>query len=498
MKKAIIIPITLLLCLCLCSCKDTALSIEKNTNKYERILSELHKRGQFNGNALILENGEIAFQGAFGIRSIDPLDSLNLNTAFRLGSISKTFTSAAIMILNEQGKLSYDQDVREFLPELPYEGITIRNLLNHTSGIPDYMELMDTHWKRDLDFENPEKAISGNEDILKMLVEFQPPLLFKPMEKWEYSNTGYVLLAIIVSRVSQSSFADFLAENIFKPAGMDNTCVYRYVQGPDINMPNRAFGFSEGLLGKLTWVDYHYLNHAQGDGGIYSTLGDLLNWDRILYTDKIVSEETKREAFTPAVLTDGSETPYGFGWFIEESSAGKRVVQHSGGWVGFINHFYREIDADNCIILLTNNSSFNNTQDLLIKVMQNQPFEMPKIKGFKKVGDLAMTQGADAAIDLYKVMKSDSSDYYIIDERQMNVIGYELLNADRVEDALKVFKLNIEENPNSANAYDSYGDGLLKIGDTLNALLNFKRTVELDSSFWIAKEKITKLSKVKK
>lgn len=491
--------ISIVLLIFLMSCNQTIKPTNKGDNKYEQFFLELHKRGQFNGNALVFEKGEIAFQGSFGIRSIDPIDSLNINSVFRLGSISKTFTAAAIMILKEQGKLNYDQDIRDFIADIPYNGITIRHLLNHTSGLPDYPNLMDTYWKRELDFENPAKAVSGNEDAIKMLIEKKPPVHFKPMEKWEYSNTGYMLLATIVSRVSQMPFESFLDQHIFKPAGMSSTSVYKYMDGNDENMPNRVFGFNEGLVGKYTSTDYHYLNRTNGDGGVYSTLGDLLKWDRILHTNKILSEESINEAFTTTTLSNGEQTPYGFGWFVEKSLSGKKVVQHSGGWVGFITFFHREIEENNCIILLTNNSSsYFNIISEITNIMHNKPYKLPKIKGMYKVGNMAMKYGADSAITFYKVLKNDSSEYYEFDERQLNVIGYELLSAHKSYDAVKFFKLNVDENPNSPNAYDSYGDGLLEIGDTLNALINFKTTLNLNSSFWITKEKINKLEQINK
>ena len=148
--------------------KKSETKTETNTNKYSSYLSKVNGRGQFNGNALIVEDGEIVFQGAFGIGNFDPIDSLKLNSVFRLGSVSKQFTAMGIMILKEDGKLTYEQDIRDFIPELPYKGITIRHLLNHTSGLPDYTRLMNEHWKVELAYDNPERFISGNEDIIKI------------------------------------------------------------------------------------------------------------------------------------------------------------------------------------------------------------------------------------------------------------------------------------------------------------------------------------------
>jgi len=293
---------------------------EAHSNKFAQYLSEAHARDQFNGAALVFEDGKVVYQGAFGIRSIDPIDSLDLNSQFRLASVSKQFTAMAIMILKEGHKLRYDQDIRDFIPEPPCAGITIRHLLHHVSGLPDYEPLMDQHWKTDLQFDDPARYTDGNAEIIRMLVEKKPPVQFKPGEKWQYSNTGYNLLGTIVARASGVSFAEYTQKHIFGPANMSHTVMYDFVIGPDPKMSDRAYGFQTEWNGTdRTAADSHYLNYGQGEDGVYSTVGDLLKWDRILYTDKLVSKATLEEAFTPGVLNNGDSTDYGFGWFIQKT-----------------------------------------------------------------------------------------------------------------------------------------------------------------------------------
>lgn len=466
---------------------------EIRDNKYEEFLTQAHANGQFNGNALILKDGKIEFQGSFGIGNIDPVDPLNLNSIFRLGSVSKQFTAMGIMKLKENGKLTYDQDVRDFIPELPYAGITIRHLLNHVSGLPNYTRLMMKNWKTDLKFDDPERFISGNNDIIKMLAEKKPAINFKPLEKWEYSNTGYVLLASIVAQTSGMPFEKYLQEQIFEPAKMSNTVVYNYISGSDSQMPNRVYGFSVGLNGTdLISSDSHYLNPAQGDGGIYSTLDDLLKWDRILYDNMFISEETKEEAFTPAILNNGDTTSYGFGWFIDKSSTGKKVVRHGGRWVGFRAYIYREIEENNCIIILTNNSSryLRSVVEPLKNILHNQAYEFPKLAISETIGEVVMNKGANAAIEQYKKLKSNKPDEYDFAENQLNRLGYQLMQLDRVHEAIEIFRLNKEEFPQSANTYDSFGDALLASGDTTQSIINFKKALAMDSTFSATKEKI--------
>ena len=477
-----------------CGQKKNTSEINNKTqaDKYRSYLTELHNRGQFNGNALIIEHGEIVFQGAFGISNFNPVDSLRLNSVFRLGSVSKQFTAMGIMMLKEEGKLDYEQDIREFIPELPYKGISIRNLLNHTSGLPDYSRTMNELWKTDLAYDDPQKFISGNEDILKMLSEHTPPVHFGPGEKWEYSNTGYNLLATIISRVSGTPFSDYLQKHIFIPAKMHHTSVYKYIPGFDAKMPNRVFGFGTKFKGNEKFsTDSHYLNAAYGEGGIYSTLGDLMKWDSILYTDTLVSMKTLEEAFSPGKLNNGKKTDYGFGWFIGVSPNGKKVVKHMGGWAGFLTNIYRETGEKNCIITLTNNNSrYFNVDDGLIAILHNKSPRIPRLFIADVVGKKVQTEGIEAAIDYYKKLKSEHGEEYVFNEYELNFLGYELLEDKKVDAALGIFKLNQEEYPNSANVYDSYGDALLARGDTVNALKNFRKVEAMDATFLDIQKKI--------
>ncbi len=471
-------------------------SKEVKNNKFEAFLSEVYKRGQFNGNALILKDGEIVYQGAYGIGNIDPVDSLTLNSVFRIGSVSKQFTAMGIMILKDKGKLSYDQDIRDFIPELPYEGITVRHLLNHVSGLPDYTRMMNMNWKPELKKNDPKKIVSGNEDLIKIFAQEKPEVYFKPKEKWEYSNTGYVLLASIVSRASGISFEQFLKEHIFNPAGMENTSVYNYVYGKDSQMPKRVYGFKTELNGiDRVSKDYHYLNGIAGDGGIYSTISDLLKWDRVLYTEKLVSKSTLEEAFTPVTLNNGVVENYGFGWRITESPNGKKVVSHSGGWVGFSSYIYREIEENNCIVFLSNNSTnyLGGVINPLINMLHDLPYDMPKLSIREVIGKTIINDGIDAAVKQYKNLKDNESEFYDFKEKQLNFLGYQLLEMDLANEAVEVFRINKEEYPQSANTYDSYGDALLAIGDKTKALLNFKKAYELDSTLLETKKKISQL-----
>jgi len=323
-------------------------------NSYALLIEDFQSKGLLNGNVLVAENGKIVYQSAFGLSDFDPVDSLTLDAQFRLASVSKNFTAMAILTLVSQGKIAIDDTLSAYIPELPYEGITIRNLLNHTSGIPDYEKLFEEKWKPELASNDRARFISGNEDVIKLLVEFSPEISFAPGEKWEYSNTGYVLLATIVTRISGISFPEYLAENIFSQAGITQTLVFNPIEVSPMN--HRVSGFK---LENNNFVsrDIHFLNPVQGDGGIYSTVGDLFTWNQYLYNQTLIPDSLLQTAYTSGTLNNGEETGYGFGWGVGESPDGEKAVMHSGGWVGFSTYFYRDLENHHAIIILTNNSS---------------------------------------------------------------------------------------------------------------------------------------------
>jgi CubicO group peptidase (beta-lactamase class C family) len=206
----------------------------------------------------------------------------------------------------------------------------------------------------DLDVDDPARFISGNEDIVEVLVSLTPAVSFAPGEQWEYSNTGYVLLATIIIRVSGIPFDEYLESHVFSKAGLTHTLVFDPINVSPIQ--DQAYGFRSTESGNVL-NDVHFLNPVQGDGGIYSTLDDLFMWDQYLYNQKIVSPEQLQAAYSSGTLNNGEETGYGFGWGIEKNPKGEKVLAHSGGWVGFSTYFYRDISEGNTIIVLTNNTS---------------------------------------------------------------------------------------------------------------------------------------------
>jgi len=345
------------------------------------------------------------------------------------------------MKLKEAGKLDYNQKVNTILPDFPYPDITVKHLLHHTSGLADYERLMAYNWKP---ADTDKKYILGNDEIIEAFYEVNPKLNFKTGEKWEYSNTGYMFLASIVEKISGQHFRVFLKEQIFDPLEMNNTMLYKYQEAEDTNMPNRVFGYEKALNQKdLKLNDYHVLNHVRGDGAIYSTLEDLYKWNMALSNHKIISKTYLDEAFTPGKLNNGEETRYGYGWFIQ-SKTKPRIVNHSGGWVGFGTYLYNEVDDKSGWIMLTNNSN-DNLRDIGVgigNIIANEPYEIPKISGETVLAKKILSEDIDKGIALYHEIKKDTTTYQV-GENNLNQLGYLLLQNGNLKESLKIFKLNI-------------------------------------------------------
>jgi N-acyl-D-amino-acid deacylase len=268
-----------------------------------------------------------------------------------------------ILILQEKGMLQLDDDSKKFIPELPYKGISIRHLMTHTSGIPEYFDIFQ-RYKTPLD-------TLTNEKLLILLATYKPALDFITGTKWNYCNTNYVLLVSIIERASKMPIDAFIKKYIAAPLGLKDTYVY-HVLMPSVP-PNHVYGFEEtGETKKPN--DLTVFDGVVGDGNVYSSVEDLYKWEQSLYTEKLVKKKTMAQAFEPVKLKDGTIYPYGFGWFIENEKEQKFF--HTGGWAGFINLIYRDVKNNRTIILLSSGS--NGTANKVTKnFMQSSALNIP-------------------------------------------------------------------------------------------------------------------------
>lgn len=481
---------------CFFSCKkETNSNVSEDTKReYEKFVDAMKTKGVSTGNILVYENGDVVFKSSNGLRSINPLDSLDLNSQFRLASVSKQFTGMAIMKLKEAGKLDYDQNVKTILTDFPYDNITVRQLLHHISGLTDYERIIAEHFVKE---DSTKQYILGNDEILDVYYRVNPELDFKTGEKWEYSNTGYLVLASIVEKVSGQHFRDFLKEQVTDPIGMTNTTLYKYQLDADSNMPNRVFGYRLALNQKDKIInDYDIVNDVRGDGGIYSTLEDLYKWNMALANHTIISKDYLDEAWYSGKTNDGEYTGYGFGWFLEYNPGEPTVVNHSGGWVGFVTFLHNDVDAKSGFIILTNDSgeNFRSIYSNIENLRAGEPYQIPRKSVYKEMAKRIYDKDVNTAITFYNSVKTDTTNYRV-NENDINQLGYLLINEDNLKAATKIFKLNMGEYPESANVYDSYGDALLMQGDSIQALEYFKKCFAMDNSLEYAKDKAEALEK---
>ncbi|MBK0379802.1 serine hydrolase domain-containing protein [Mucilaginibacter segetis] len=326
--------------------------------KIDEFMQHLHKVANFNGNVLVAKKGKIIYENTFGWANHLLRDSLTLNSQFELASISKTMTGTAILQLMERGKLKLDQDVKDFFPNFPYDGVTIRLLLTHRSGMMNYVYFLDNIYRtQHLD---QRKGIT-NAETMDMIAKYKPARFNKPDVRFLYNNSNFMVLGSIIEKVTGMSYAQYMKENIFKPIGMNHTAVYSKAVYDKI--PVDVVGHDRN-----SWkysVAQNYLDGPVGDKGIYSTVGDLYIFDQALRAGLLIKPRTQDSAYTARNPMIRGHFSYGYGWRIFEAP-GQKVIYHTGWWHGFRHIFLRDMKNDITIVLLGNvvNGSLLHLDDL--------------------------------------------------------------------------------------------------------------------------------------
>jgi len=318
---------------------------KKADPRYEDFVMRLHKKSSFNGNVLVAKKGKIIYQKAIGWADYLHRDSLKINSVFELASVSKPFTSVGIMMLVEDGKLRLDQNVKEFFPDFPYDSITVKLLLTHRSGMMNYVYFVDGLWKK---AKRDERPGITNQDVLKLIAEHKPNPYMKPDKKFHYNNSNYMILAAIIEKISGQKYSKYMAEKVFKPAGLKNTAVYSKAEYDKI--PVDVVGHDR------TWrrsVAQNFLDGPVGDKGVYSTIHDLFLFDRALRSGRLLKKASLDSMYKPYNEMQKGHFNYGFGWRTFDDQ-NKKVVYHTGWWHGFRHIYLRQLDEDITVILLSN------------------------------------------------------------------------------------------------------------------------------------------------
>lgn len=293
----------------------------------------------FNGSILVAKKGMVVYEQYSGYA--DPVlkkDSINPHSSFHLASVSKTFTAMAILKLWEQGKLGLNDSLNKYFADFPYPGITIKMLLNHRSGLPNYLHYLES-------FKWDKKQMVTNQDVLRSLYTLHPPLEFASGKHFAYCNTNYVLLALIIETVSGESYKTFLENQFFKPLRMNDTYVFT-PQDMSRSLPSYQWNNKK--------IPYEFLDVVYGDKNVYSTVRDMLKWNQALYPGNLFNRSTLDSAFAPYSFEKEGKRNYGLGWRMTLLDNGKKLLYHNGWWHGNNSVFIRLIDEQTVIIVLSN------------------------------------------------------------------------------------------------------------------------------------------------
>lgn len=303
-----------------------------------------------NGSVLVAKSGKIIYQNQFGWASRSPDTPLSDSSQFQLASASKPFTATAILQLYEKKKLRLDDAVKKYLKDFPYDSITIRMLLNQRSGLPNYVYLLDS-------FRSPADSFITNKQVAAYFATHHPELQATPGRRFQYSNSNYAFLALIIEKVSRKSFAEYMSDHIFLPCHMRNTFVWNAVDRS--TKPHQTRGYHGSDWKPVPPVPF---DGVSGDKGIYSTPYDLYLFDQALNHGLLLKEETLAEAYKGYSYEKPGVKNYGLGWRIKEFSNREKLIYHNGWWRGYNSSFERRPDLGICVVVLTNKynrSSYN-------------------------------------------------------------------------------------------------------------------------------------------
>lgn len=319
---------------------------KKGDQWINNFVDTLHKKHGFNGNVLVARKGKILYEKAIGWADYLHRDSLKINSEFELASITKTFTGVAIMQLVETGKLKLTDNVKKFFPNFPYDDITIELLLTHRSGMMNYVYFIDGIWRREK--RDMKKGVS-NQEVMQVIADEKPRYYAKPNKLFHYNNSNYMVLGGIIEKVTGKTYAEYMMEHIFKPAGMKNTHVYSTTVYPKI--PVDVVGHDR------TWrysVVQNFLDGPVGDKGIYSTIHDLVLYDKYLKTGRLLEQKSLDSAYKGRSNIINGHFNYGYGWRTFDGDKMDKVVYHTGWWHGFRHIYVRDLNQGVVVIFLGN------------------------------------------------------------------------------------------------------------------------------------------------
>jgi CubicO group peptidase (beta-lactamase class C family) len=463
----------------LSACAQTPdLLTSSTTSAYEAYLTQCHEAYVCNGTYLVARSGKVVFAGAVGDGGGADQAPLSVDSAFDIGSVSKQMTAAAVLMLAAEGRLSIDDRVAEHLPRFPYAEVTIAQLLSHTSGIPD---VLGDYAEEGLSSEGGQSAVVDGADIVRFLAEKAPPTIAPPGSEYAYNNTGYMVLASLVESVSGRPFADFLQDTFFTPLGMANTRLR--TPANDEAIADRVWGFRPRPAGRQAQDQIPRL-YIRGAGGVYSTVEDLLLWQKAL-NQGLVRTDLWARATAPAVLTDGTTVPYGFGLSLKPDVDGRARISHGGHWRAFRSDLSYFPAEDLVVIQLTNNAEDDSVDENVsaLRRIAEGGAPAPVVRRIEwDLFDRVETQDGEQVRAWFQSELNSAPRRFAFSETELNALGYSYLHSGQDQRAALVFELTTIAFPESANAWDSLADAHEALGDNGAALEAVKMAVQLEPS----------------
>lgn len=465
------------------------LNAQEKAGTIDEFIQKTVEYNSFTGSALVADNQKVIFQKGYLFANREWNIPNDIDTKFRLGSITKQFTAVVILKLREEGKLKLEDKITDHIPYYRKdtgEKVSIHQLLIHTSGIPSYTSHPDF-------FGKDSKRDYTVEEFVKQycMGDFD----FEPGADWAYNNSGYYLLGVIIEEITGMTYAEALHHYILDPLNMKETGFDKYEE----IISKRADGYSF-LFIEYTNAPYINMELPYAAGSMYSTVGDLFKWDQALYQPGLLTQESLDLMFTPHVAAMGGH--YGYGWSIVEKDIDgddevEKIISHGGGINGFNTLISRIPEKGQLIVLL------NNTGGAPLGFMSNQiyniinglDFEYPKKGIALAVYQKYVDEGIDEALNYYsKLKESDQLDLFYRDRAEFNSLGYYLMNTKNdLSAALKVFELNMNEYSDWYNVYDSYAEALMKTGNNEKAIEYYKKSVDMNPGNQNGIEKLKEL-----
>jgi len=439
--------------------------------KIDEVMTLANKYRLFNGSVLVAENGKVIYKKGLGLANMEWNIPNTPETRFRLGSITKQFTATLILQLVEQGKIKLDGKLSDYLPDYRKdvgEKVTVHQLLSHTSGIPSYTGLPGF-------FNNVSRNPYSVDEFVKKYASND--LEFEPGSKFSYNNSGYFLLGAIIEKVTGKPYEQVLKEKIFEPLGMKNTGYDHHAT----LIQKRASGYEKTADG---YVNAAYLDMSlpYAAGSLYSTVEDLYLWDQALYTERVLSTQSKDLMYKPNLEN------YAYGWAITKAKLGTGTetvpqIGHNGGINGFNTLILRFPVQKNLIVLLDNTSqggSLDRLSKALTNILYDQPYDLPKLPLAAVLRKTIEEKGIEAGVAQYRDLKTTQGSVYDFSEPELNQLGYQLLQGKKLKDAVEIFKLNVEAYPQGFNTYDSLGEAYVTSGNNELAIQNYRKSLELN------------------